>query len=96
MGPRELDVFTKKVGFPVGSTMLIDEVGFDVGYHVGKFAVENFGDRLAFPQEGLTLLEQMMEKGFLGKQIYNILDLLSSCLYVCGVLVGSGVIASGF
>ena len=82
MGPRELDVFTKKVGFPVGSTMLIDEVGFDVGYHVGKFAVENFGDRLAFPQEGLTLLEQMMEKGFLGKQMYAILVICMSVVFL--------------
>lgn len=36
-------------GWPVGPIQLIDEVGIDVGAHVGKITTEAFGERMAPP-----------------------------------------------
>lgn len=36
-------------GFPVGPMTLLDEVGIDVGAHVGKIMLEGFGERMTPP-----------------------------------------------
>ena len=65
--PKELDQMTKKMGFPVGSTTLVDEVGVDVGLHVANFMAESFGSRYGFTTGDMSLLNNMVEKGFLGQ-----------------------------
>ncbi len=42
-------------GFPVGPIKLVDEVGIDVGAHVGKITLEAFGERMR-PPAGLGKL----------------------------------------
>lgn len=51
-------------GFPVGAIKLIDEVGIDVGAHVGKITLEAFGDRMR-PPPGL---EKLVKDGRAGKK----------------------------
>lgn len=68
MGPKELDSFTKKIGFPVGSATLIDEVGVDVAYHVGEFTGKTFGSRFGFTENDTALLGEMLQKGFKGRK----------------------------
>ena len=65
-GPKELDVFTRKIGFPVGSATLVDEVGVDVAYHVGEFTGRTFGARFGFSEVDTQLLQTMMDKNFMG------------------------------
>ena len=51
-------------GFPVGAIKLIDEVGIDVGAHVGKITLDAFGDRMR-PPPGL---EKLVKDGRAGKK----------------------------
>ena len=44
-------------GFPVGPIQLIDEVGIDVGAHVGMITTQAFGERMAPPGPIRRLLE---------------------------------------
>jgi enoyl-CoA hydratase/long-chain 3-hydroxyacyl-CoA dehydrogenase len=67
-GPKELDQFTKKIGFPVGSATLVDEVGVDVAYHVGEYTGKVFGSRFGFENKDTFLLKEMTTKGFLGRK----------------------------
>ena len=66
MSPKELDDLTKRIGFPVGSATLVDEVGVDVAYHVGEFTGRTFGARFGFSSNDTELLKMMMDKGFMG------------------------------
>ena len=67
VNPKELDSMTKKMGFPVGSTTLVDEVGVDVGMHVGNFMAESFGSRYGFTPGDVSMLDEMVTQGFLGQ-----------------------------
>jgi 3-hydroxyacyl-CoA dehydrogenase/enoyl-CoA hydratase/3-hydroxybutyryl-CoA epimerase len=49
-------------GFPVGPMTLLDEVGMDVGAHVGKVLFEAFGEHLA-PPPGMEKLVADGRKG---------------------------------
>lgn len=68
MGPKELDDFTKKIGFPVGSATLVDEVGVDVAYHVGEYTGKVFGSRFGFTDNDTAMLKEMISKGFMGRK----------------------------
>lgn len=50
----------------MGAATLSDEVGIDVGAHIAKDLSKTFGDR--FSGGNLAVLNEMVEKGFLGKQ----------------------------
>ena len=67
VNPKELDNFTKSIGFPVGSATLVDEVGVDVAYHVGEFTGRTFGARFGFSANDTELLKMMIDKGFMGE-----------------------------
>lgn len=64
--PHFFHRLTKQFGFPVGAATLSDEVGIDVGAHIAKDLSKTFGDR--FSGGNLAVLNEMVEKGFLGKQ----------------------------
>lgn len=51
-------------GFPVGAIKLVDEVGIDVGAHVGQITVDAFGERMR-PPAGL---EKLVKDGRAGKK----------------------------
>lgn len=68
MGPKELDKFTKKIGFPVGSATLVDEVGVDVAYHVGEYTGKVFGSRFGFTDNDTKMLKEMIDSGFMGRK----------------------------
>jgi 3-hydroxyacyl-CoA dehydrogenase / enoyl-CoA hydratase / 3-hydroxybutyryl-CoA epimerase len=51
-------------GFPVGPIKLVDEVGIDVGAHVGKITLDAFGERMR-PPAGL---EKLVSDGRAGKK----------------------------
>ena len=92
VNPKELDQMTKKMGFPVGSATLVDEVGVDVGMHVGNFMAETFGDRYGFTPGDVSMLSVMVEKGFLGMLfICNppALHFIQSILYVPSIICDS-------
>lgn len=67
VGLEQLDKSVKNFGMPVGPITLADEVGIDVTYHVAKFLSNaDLGTRM---QGGdITLMQTMMEKGWLGKK----------------------------
>ena len=90
VNPKDLDQMTKKMGFPVGSTTLVDEVGVDVGMHVGNFMAESFGPRYGFTTGDVSMLDDMVKKGFLGKYITH--HTFSS--YNCHTLGGDKVSAN--
>jgi len=68
VNPKELDSMTKKMGFPVGSTTLVDEVGVDVGMHVSNFMAESFGSRYGLTASDVHMLNDLVDKGFLGRK----------------------------
>lgn len=53
-------------GFPVGPITLLDEVGIDIGGHVGKVLAEAFGARMA-PSEALRRVVEAGRTGRKGK-----------------------------
>ncbi|CAG5095782.1 Similar to Hadha: Trifunctional enzyme subunit alpha, partial [Cotesia congregata] len=64
--PAHLDKITKKFGFPVGPTTLCDEVGIDVGAHIGVDLAKAFGKR--FHGGDFNIMTDMVKAGFLGRK----------------------------
>jgi len=63
-----LDKLTKTFGFPVGPATLSDEVGIDVGSHIGADLLKAYGER--FRGGDTNILADMVKAGFLGKRIF--------------------------
>lgn len=66
LDPKELDRITKAFGFPVGCATLADEVGIDVGSHIGVDLGKAFGDR--FAGGNLGVMEDLVRAGYLGRK----------------------------
>nr|CAG4651607.1 EOG090X01G2 [Triops cancriformis] len=64
--PKQLDRLSKAAGFPVGAVTLNDEVGIDVGMHVGETMMAAYGDRVF--NVDFRFVKEMVEKGFLGRK----------------------------
>lgn len=60
-----LDKAMKKFGYPVGPMALLDEVGFDVGAHVGETMKPIFDARGAKSSEKA---QQLVDEGYLGRK----------------------------
>ena len=60
-----LDKIMKKFGYPVGPMALLDEVGMDVGAHVGETMAPMFDSRGG---KSSTKAKLLMEAGFLGRK----------------------------
>lgn len=60
----QVDKAMKEWGWPVGPFALMDEVGLDVGAHVGQLLHERFGERLAPP----AVFARLLEDGRLGRK----------------------------
>ena len=60
-------------GFPVGPITLLDEVGIDIGGHVGRVLGEAFGARMA-PPESLRRVVEAGRKGRKGKSGFYLYD----------------------
>lgn len=58
-------------GWPVGPIQLIDEVGIDVGAHVGKITTQAFGERMAPPGPISRLLEDERKGKKNGRGFYE-------------------------
>ena len=62
---EEVDAAARyKAGFPMGVFELLDYVGLDVAYEVGKIMVEAYGDRAKFS----PLIEELVKEGKLGQK----------------------------
>jgi 3-hydroxyacyl-CoA dehydrogenase/enoyl-CoA hydratase/3-hydroxybutyryl-CoA epimerase len=70
-----LDKAMKQFGYPVGPMALLDEVGFDVGAHVGETMKPMFDKRGARSSEKA---QQLVDEGYLGRKnkkgMYSYLD----------------------
>jgi len=67
VGLEALDKATKNFGMPMGPIALADNVGIDVTSHVAKFLSNaDLGDRMSGGD--VTFMENMIEKGWLGKK----------------------------
>lgn len=66
LDPKELDRITKAFGFPVGGATLADEVGIDVGSHIGVDLAQAFGER--FAGGNLNVMSDFVKAGFLGRK----------------------------
>mmetsp|Transcript_5570 Transcript_5570/g.8526 ORF Transcript_5570/g.8526 Transcript_5570/m.8526 type:complete len:517 (+) Transcript_5570:1823-3373(+) len=64
---KRLDQSLKSWGFPVGPITLIDEVGIDIGCHIGKDLAQVYSDRMG-PASSMDLLQSMADKGLLGRK----------------------------
>ncbi len=65
VNPKDIDKLMKKFGFPVGPATLADEVGIDVGTHIGIDLSNTFGERFAGMNPETQ--KEFVAKGFLGK-----------------------------
>jgi len=64
--PKRLDKVTKAYGFPVGSATLMDEVGMDVGAHIGEYLSGVYKERI---QGGTwSLGRELIDKGLYGRK----------------------------
>jgi len=64
--PKRLDKVTKAYGFPVGSATLMDEVGMDVGAHIGEYLSGVYKERI---QGGSwSLGRELIDKGLYGRK----------------------------
>ncbi len=61
---EDIDETMLAFGMPMGPLRLTDEVGVDVGNHVGETIAKSFSPRLTNP----AVLEKMMKAGMLGKK----------------------------
>ena len=61
---EDIDETMLEFGMPMGPLRLTDEVGVDVGNHVGDTIAKSFSPRLTNP----AILEKMMKAGLLGKK----------------------------
>lgn len=61
---QDIEKCAKDFGLPMGPFELMDEVGIDVAYHVGKYLADSFP---YFPRPSL-LLQSLMNAGRLGKK----------------------------
>lgn len=68
LGPKEMNTITKKMGFPVGLATLFDEVGVDVGAHIGEYLGGVFGDRMGNPKAMVAILNEFVDNGLLGRK----------------------------
>ncbi|MBI4209083.1 MAG: enoyl-CoA hydratase/isomerase family protein [Deltaproteobacteria bacterium] len=66
VGFYELDEQLKKFGYPVGPVTLLDEVGIDVGAHVGEFLGRVLGKRVTSGDP--KVFEEIIAKGYLGRK----------------------------
>ncbi|XP_046442929.1 trifunctional enzyme subunit alpha, mitochondrial-like [Daphnia pulex] len=64
--PRKIDKLGKKFGFPVGPVTLTDEVGIDVGAHIGKYLTTCFGERFAGADP--EVLNSLVKAGITGRK----------------------------
>ncbi|XP_071519794.1 trifunctional enzyme subunit alpha, mitochondrial-like [Panulirus ornatus] len=64
--PKRLDKVTQAFGWPVGGATLLDEVGIDVGIHVGEEMIKAQGSR--FRCGDLNILKDMAAAGYLGRK----------------------------
>jgi 3-hydroxyacyl-CoA dehydrogenase/enoyl-CoA hydratase/3-hydroxybutyryl-CoA epimerase len=60
-----LDKLMKQFGYPVGPMALLDEVGFDVGAHVGETMKTLFDKRGA---KSSTKAQELLDAGYLGRK----------------------------
>jgi 3-hydroxyacyl-CoA dehydrogenase/enoyl-CoA hydratase/3-hydroxybutyryl-CoA epimerase len=70
---ESVDAALVDFGFPVGPITLLDEVGIDVGGHVGRVLGEAFGARMA-PAESLRRIVEAGRKGRKGKSGFYLYD----------------------
>jgi 3-hydroxyacyl-CoA dehydrogenase/enoyl-CoA hydratase/3-hydroxybutyryl-CoA epimerase len=63
---ESIDTALVDFGFPVGPITLLDEVGIDIGGHVGKTMAESFGARMA-PSDALRKVVEAGRTGRKGK-----------------------------
>ena len=70
---ESVDAALVDFGFPVGPITLLDEVGIDIGGHVGRVLGEAFGPRLASP-ESLRRVVEAGRKGRKGKSGFYLYD----------------------
>lgn len=68
MGPKQMNKVSKNLGFPVGLASLFDEVGIDVGAHIGEYLGGVFGDRLGNPKAMAAILKEFVDNGILGRK----------------------------
>ncbi len=61
-----MDALTKELGFPVGPVTLSDEVGLDIGHHIGKYFIDVFGDRCGFGPLEMEVYSEINARGISG------------------------------